>query len=83
MKGRVFTGRVVSDKMDKTVVVEVVRYVKHPKYLKYRRIGKKYKAHDASRQYRLGDQVCIQESHPLSRDKNFIVIGYATGKIDR
>lgn len=69
------TGKVVSDKMDKTVVVNVQRYVSHKKYGKYYKIDKRYKAHDENNEYKVGDTVIIEESRPLSKDKNFVVIG--------
>ena len=67
-------GTVVSDKMDKTVVVSVDRYVKHPKYGKYYTITKRYKAHDETNVYKVGDVVIIEESKPISKDKTFIVL---------
>jgi small subunit ribosomal protein S17 len=67
-------GTVVSDKMDKTVVVLVERFVKHPKYGKYFKKSKKYKAHDASNALQAGDVVTIRECRPLSKDKHFEVI---------
>ena len=67
-------GVVVSDKMDKTVVVEVQRYVKHPKYGKFIKIKKKYNAHDEENKYKTGDKVVIEEGKPLSKDKSFVVI---------
>lgn len=69
------TGTVVSDKMDKTVVVKTVRYVAHKKYGKYYKIDKRYKAHDENNEYKVGDMVIIEECRPLSKDKNFTVIG--------
>lgn len=69
------TGKVVSDKMDKTVVVNVQRYVAHKKYGKFYKIDKRYKAHDENNKYHVGDMVIIEESRPLSKDKNFVVIG--------
>ena len=69
------TGKVVSDKMDKTVVVNVNRYVAHAKYGKYFKIDKRYKAHDENNEYKVGDEVIIEECRPLSRDKSFTVIG--------
>ena len=69
------TGKVVSDKMDKTVVVNVQRYVAHKKYGKFYKIDKRYKAHDENNEYHVGDVVIIEESRPLSKDKNFVVIG--------
>jgi small subunit ribosomal protein S17 len=68
------TGKVISDKMDKTVVVNVQRYVAHKKYGKYYKIDKHYKAHDEKNEYKVGDTVIIEESRPISKDKNFIVI---------
>lgn len=69
------TGRVVSDKMDKTVVVNVQRFVAHKKYGKYYKIDKHYKAHDENNEYKVGDMVVIEESRPISKDKNFVVVG--------
>ena len=69
------TGKVVSDKMDKTVVVNVNRYVAHKKYGKYFKIDKRYKAHDENNTYKVGDMVVIEECRPLSKDKNFTVLG--------
>lgn len=69
------SGKVVSDKMDKTVVVNVQRYVAHKKYGKYYKIDKRYKAHDENNEYKVGDMVIIEESRPMSKDKNFVVIG--------
>ena len=66
-------GIVVSDKMDKTVVVRVERLVQHPIYRKYVRQRKKYKAHDPENRCRLGDQVAIVETRPLSKEKNWRV----------
>ncbi len=63
------TGVVVSDKMDKTVVVKVDRLVKHPVYNKYIKRSAKYKAHDAENSCKIGDRVVIVESRPLSKDK--------------
>ncbi len=66
-------GRVMSDKMDKTVVVEVVRFKVHGVYKKYVRVRKRYKAHDEKNEYKVGDRVEITEHRPLSRHKRFIV----------
>ena len=70
-------GTVVSDKMDKTVVVLVERYVKHPKYQKYQTRSKKHKAHDEENAYKTGDIVMIEETSPISKDKHFRVTGKA------
>ncbi|MCD6500212.1 MAG: 30S ribosomal protein S17 [Deltaproteobacteria bacterium] len=70
---RVLTGTVVSDKMDKTVVVEVTHLVKHKLYKKYLNRKARYQAHDERNEYRLGDRVQIIESRPLSRNKRWRV----------
>lgn len=62
-------GLVVSDKMDKTIVVAVVRKVKHPLYKKYITRTKKFKAHDELNQCGIGDKVKIVETRPISKDK--------------
>ncbi len=71
---KTLTGVVVSDKMDKTVVIRVERRVLHPRYKKYIRKRKKYKAHDPENRCRVGDVVEIVESRPLSRDKRWRVV---------
>lgn len=76
-KGKVIAGVITSDKMNKTVVVKVDRYVKHEKYQKYYTISKKYKAHDEENAYKTGDKVEIMETRPISKDKKFIVVGKA------
>ena len=70
---RTLEGRVVSDKMDKTVVVEVDRLYRHTRYKKVVRAVKKYKAHDEENACRVGDLVRIVESRPLSRQKRWLV----------
>ncbi len=70
---KVLIGTVVSDKMDKTVVVQVKRLFIHPRYKKYVRRNAKYKAHDATNQCGIGDKVQIIESRPLSKDKHWRV----------
>ena len=65
------TGTVVSDKMDKTIVVQVERRVSHPIYKKVIKILKKYKAHDENNQAHAGDIVEIMETRPLSKDKRW------------
>lgn len=67
-------GVVVSDKMNKTVVVAVESLVKHPLYGRRMRRTKRYKAHDEQNQCRTGDRVRIEETRPLSKDKNWRVI---------
>jgi small subunit ribosomal protein S17 len=66
---KIQTGVVVSDKMDKTVVVKVDRLVKHPVYNKYIKKTAKYKAHDEDNACKVGDRVVIVETRPLSKDK--------------
>jgi small subunit ribosomal protein S17 len=70
---RTLVGRVVSDKMDKTVTVLVENRGKHPLYGKYVLRSKKYHAHDEANQYKEGDKVEIQEGRPLSRTKSWVV----------
>lgn len=67
-------GVVVSDKMDKTIVVSVSRFIKHPKYGKYYKVSKKYKAHDEDNTYKIGETVEIVETRPISKDKKFKVL---------
>jgi small subunit ribosomal protein S17 len=68
---RKLIGRVMSDKMDKTIIVEVVRFKVHPVYKKYVRVRKRYKAHDEKNEYKTGDRVEISEHRPLSKHKRF------------
>jgi small subunit ribosomal protein S17 len=70
---KTLTGVVVSDKMDKTVVVKVERRFRHPVYGKFVRSTKKYKAHDSVNSAKTGDTVLIIESRPLSREKRWVV----------
>lgn len=67
-------GVVVSDKMSKTCVVEIVRLKKHPKYQKYYKVSKRFKVHDENNEYHAGDRVLIEETRPLSKEKRWIVI---------
>jgi small subunit ribosomal protein S17 len=71
---RTLKGVVVSDKMDKTIVVLVERLKQHPRYKKRYKVHKKYKAHDPENKYKVGDKVVIQESKPISKDKKWIVL---------
>ncbi|MDI6632056.1 MAG: 30S ribosomal protein S17 [Bacillota bacterium] len=71
---KVRVGRVVSDKMDKTVVVEIMTLVRHPFYQRTIRRSKKVKAHDAENACRIGDKVRIMETRPLSKDKRWRVV---------
>ncbi|MGO9378321.1 MAG: 30S ribosomal protein S17 [Dissulfurispiraceae bacterium] len=74
MPKKVYSGRVVSDKMDKTVVVAVTRTFQHPLYKKTVRKITKFKAHDEENKCKMGDTVQIIESRPLSKDKRWAVI---------
>lgn len=67
------SGTVVSDRMQKTIVVSIERTVMHPKYKKYIKRRTRIKAHDESNQCRVGDRVLIVECRPLSRDKRWRV----------
>jgi small subunit ribosomal protein S17 len=67
-------GIVVSDKMDKTIVVQIVRKAKHPLYGKTVKITKKYKAHDEENVAKIGDKVEIAETRPLSKDKRWRLV---------
>jgi small subunit ribosomal protein S17 len=71
---RTKVGRVVSDKMDKTVVVSVERLQRHPIYKRVIRRSTKFKAHDQDNAARVGDTVRIEESRPLSRDKRWRLV---------
>ncbi|HET9878718.1 MAG TPA: 30S ribosomal protein S17 [Candidatus Limnocylindria bacterium] len=73
-KRRTKTGRVVSDKMDKTVVVSVERLRRHPIYKRVVRLSSKFKAHDADNGAKVGDTVRIEESRPLSREVRWRVV---------
>jgi small subunit ribosomal protein S17 len=74
VKRKRYEGVVVSDKMDKTVVVAVRRFVKHPKYQKYMNFTKKFKAHDEGNECKTGDKVTIEETRPISKDKTFKIV---------
>jgi small subunit ribosomal protein S17 len=67
-------GVIVSDKMDKTRVVLVTRYVEHPKYKKYVKHHKRYKVHDAKNEFKVGDRVRIEACAPVSRHKQFLAV---------
>lgn len=74
MPKHILQGVVVSDKMDKTVVVKVERRVMHPIYKKFIRRSKKYAAHDELNQFKVGDIVRIRECRPLSKSKTWEVL---------
>ncbi|TEB08275.1 30S ribosomal protein S17 [Pelotomaculum schinkii] len=71
---KVLTGKVVSDKMDKTVVVAVETLVRHPLYQRIIRRTKKFKAHDEQNSCRVGDKVKMMETRPLSKEKRWRII---------
>ncbi|AUF83313.1 30S ribosomal protein S17 [Mesoplasma syrphidae] len=71
---KVLVGKVVSDKMDKTITVLVETYKNHPIYKKRVKYSKKYKAHDEQQIARMGDKVEIMETRPLSATKNFRLV---------
>jgi len=79
---RRMVGTVTSDKMDKTVTVEVVRRMLAPKYKKYVRTRRRYKAHDESNQFHVGDRVEIQEARPLSKTKRWVVTRLVAASVD-
>ena len=72
-KPQTLQGKVVSDKMQKTVTVDVKRFVKHPKYGKFYSINKKIKAHSENNEHKVGDVVEIVAIKPMSKDKSFRV----------
>ena len=71
---RTVTGKVVSDKMDKTVVVKSERKVRHPLYGKYIRRSTKYHVHDENNECKMGDTVTIKECRPLSKTKSWTLV---------
>ncbi|MBI4086310.1 MAG: 30S ribosomal protein S17 [Candidatus Liptonbacteria bacterium] len=73
-KNRKLTGVVVSDRMQKTRVIAVTRLKKHPKYLKYYKETGKFKAHDEKNEYKTGDNVIIEETRPLSKEKRWRIV---------
>ncbi len=70
-KAKELTGTVVSDKMQKTIVVKVLRMSKHPKYGRITKKYNKYKVHDEKNSAHIGDEVRVRETRPLSKDKRF------------
>ena len=73
-KPKILTGTVVSNKMKDTIVVSVERYEKHPKYGKFIKRRKKFKAHDVGNTAGIGDKIQIIETRPVSKDKHFRLI---------
>ncbi len=74
MTDKTYTGKVVSNKMDKTVVVAITRQFQHPVYKKTVKKVAKFKAHDESNECRVGDDVKIIETRPVSKDKRWLVL---------
>ena len=81
MPKRLLQGIVVSDKADKTVVVNVERRFTHPILKKTVRRTKKYQAHDPENKFKVGDRVAIEESKPISKTKRWVVVG-AEGAVE-
>ncbi len=80
---RTLTGRVVSDKMDKTVSVAIERLIKHPVYGKYIRRTTKVLAHDAANECKAGDRVAISECRPVSKNKSWSVVNVVERAADK
>jgi small subunit ribosomal protein S17 len=74
MINKTYTGKVVSNKMDKTVVVAITRLFQHPVYKKTVKKVSKFKAHDAENVCNVGDTVTITETRPMSKDKRWLVL---------
>ena len=83
MPRRVLTGRVTSDKMDKTITVLVERRIMHPLYKKFIRRSKKYAAHDEANVCKEGDTVSIEECRPISKRKSWLLIERNGEQVDR
>jgi len=71
---KIYTGKVISNKMDKTVVIAVTRLFQHPKYKKTVKRVTKFKAHDENNKCQVGDTVKIIETRPLSKEKRWVVV---------
>ncbi|MEK7624252.1 MAG: 30S ribosomal protein S17 [Patescibacteria group bacterium] len=67
-------GKIVSDKMTKTRIVAVTRLKLHPKYRKYYKVTKRFKAHDEKNEYKTGEEVVIEECQPLSKEKRHRIV---------
>ena len=70
----------VSDKMNKTMVVAITRLKKHPRYKKYYKVTRRFKAHDENSEYKTGDKVLIEETRPISKDKRWVIIRLVEAK---
>jgi small subunit ribosomal protein S17 len=71
---RKLQGTIVSDKMNKTRVVAITRLKKHPRYKKYYKVTRRFKAHDENNEYKTGEKVLIEETKPMSKDKRWKII---------
>lgn len=80
---RKIKGIVVSDKMEKTRVVESTALKKHKRYEKYFRVSRRFKAHDEANAYKQGDEVVIQETRPMSREKRWVIVGKTEKKAEK
>ena len=78
MPKKLLTGIIVSDKMDKTRVVKVETLKTNTKYKRRYRSHKRYKAHDESNEYKVNEKVVIEEANPMSKDKQWRIVGGAT-----
>ena len=78
MPKRQLQGTVVSNKMEKTIVVKTERIKEHPKYRKRFKVYNKYKAHASGKQFSIGDVVIIEETRPISKDKKWMVLNKKT-----
>ena len=73
MANKYLKGIIISDKADKTVIVKVERIKEHPKYKRRFKTHKNYKAHDENNEYKVGENVVIEETKPISKDKSWKV----------
>ena len=71
---RKLQGIIVSDKMNKTRIVEVTRLKKHPRYKKYFKVSARFKAHDENNEYKTGEKVFIEETKPISKEKRWQIV---------
>lgn len=71
---RKLQGTIVSDKMNKTRVVEITRFKLHPRYKKHFKMTSRFKAHDEANEYKVGDKVTIEETRPISKEKRWKII---------
>jgi len=71
---RKLQGVIVSDKMQKTRVVAIVRLKKNPRYKKYYKVTRRFKVHDEKNEYKTGDRVLIEETRPISKEKRWIIV---------